>query len=341
MVVCATLLALALDSAGAPAPTLFGGLVTAAAVGILGRWPVTMPPLSMWTAQGVIGVTVAAQLDGSSLARVGEALPAVIGVTLATVALSVLAGLPLMLHGVGLVTSVFASVAGGAASTSAMAKDFGADDRVVVVVQFFRLLVIMATLPLVAVLVFGAEGPNSARRPLFWAGVEPASLLILAAVILGGIKVGSLTRIPAGALMVPMIFSLVLSAAAPSVQLSVPPVCLAGALMVLGAHAGLGFRRETLLVLLRLFPMVIFIVAVVLIGCAGLGVWLSAATGQSPLSGYLATSPGGLPVVLATAQSGQADITFISAVQILRLLVTMAAMPLCIAGLRTWWGRRN
>ena len=59
-----------------------------------------------------------------------------------------------------------------------------------------------------------------------------------------------------------------------------------------------------------------------------------AATGAGALDGYLATTPGGLYVVLATASHGGADTTFVLAVQVLRLLVMLLSAPLLARLLR-------
>ncbi len=72
--------------------------------------------------------------------------------------------------------------------------------------------------------------------------------------------------------------------------------------------------------------------------CAGLGVILARATGQSMLDGYLATTPGGLYAVLATAVGSGADVTFVLMVQIARLFVMLLCAPLLarlIAGPKT------
>lgn len=47
----------------------------------------------------------------------------------------------------------------------------------------------------------------------------------------------------------------------------------------------------------------------------------------SPLVGYLATTPGGLYAVLATAQDSDADVTFILAVQLVRVLLMLLLAP--------------
>ena len=61
--------------------------------------------------------------------------------------------------------------------------------------------------------------------------------------------------------------------------------------------------------------------------CAGLGAVLSATTGATPLEGYLATTPGGLYAVLATAFASGANTAFVLAVQTVRLFAMLLAAP--------------
>jgi uncharacterized protein len=61
---------------------------------------------------------------------------------------------------------------------------------------------------------------------------------------------------------------------------------------------------------------------------------LATVTGASALEGYLATTPGGLYAVLATASDSGADVTFVLAVQVLRLFVMLLSAPLVARWLR-------
>ena len=65
----------------------------------------------------------------------------------------------------------------------------------------------------------------------------------------------------------------------------------------------------------------------IILGCAGMGVLLASATGQSQLAGYLATSPGGLFAVLAIAAETDTSATFVLAVQVLRIFVMLLVAP--------------
>ena len=55
-----------------------------------------------------------------------------------------------------------------------------------------------------------------------------------------------------------------------------------------------------------------------------------------PLDGYLATTPGGMNAVLATATATGADTTFVLAVQVLRLFAMLLSAPLIARLLRRW-----
>ena len=55
---------------------------------------------------------------------------------------------------------------------------------------------------------------------------------------------------------------------------------------------------------------------------------LAHVAGLTPLEGYLATSPGGVYAVLATAVETGSNVTFIIAAQVLRILLMLFAAPL-------------
>jgi membrane AbrB-like protein len=107
------------------------------------------------------------------------------------------------------------------------------------------------------------------------------------------------------------------------------------AFLVVGLQVGVSFTRESLRTVGHALPAALAIIVGNIVACAGLGAALAWATGTSALDGYLATTPGGLYAVLATATSNGADATFVLAVQVLRLLVMLVSAPLLARLLRT------
>jgi len=69
------------------------------------------------------------------------------------------------------------------------------------------------------------------------------------------------------------------------------------------------------------------LIAAVVVLCAALGTLLARLTGATPLEGYLATTPGGVYAVLATAVSSGVDVAFVVAVQVLRVVVMLLVAP--------------
>ena len=70
------------------------------------------------------------------------------------------------------------------------------------------------------------------------------------------------------------------------------------------------------------------LIVVLGVATAGLGVVLADVAGLTPLEGYLATSPGGVYAVLATAVETGSNVTFIIAAQVVRILLMLFAAPL-------------
>lgn len=124
-----------------PSPVLFAAVVGGMAHALTSPTPLVLPPWGVRVAQGLIGITVGALVDLATLRRLAtEGVPVTL-VVLGTLLLSVGAGRLLALrHDVSPTTGVFSLIAGGASGVVAVARDLGADDRVVTVVQYLRVL---------------------------------------------------------------------------------------------------------------------------------------------------------------------------------------------------------
>src|SRR5690349_11338260 len=138
-----------------PSPVLFGAVLGGMAHALTSPSSLAVPAWGFRVGQGLIGITVGGVLQLSTLRRMVTESGSILTVVLATMALSVLAGLVLGLRrDVDRTTGVFAMIAGGASGVVAVAHDLGADDRVVTVVQYLRVLIVLLTIPVVSGLVF-------------------------------------------------------------------------------------------------------------------------------------------------------------------------------------------
>jgi membrane AbrB-like protein len=333
VVLGAVVVAVVLALVHVPDAALFGGLVAGLVRALAVPTRSAVPRAANTAAQAVIGVSIGALVQLSTLTAVGEHWLPVLLVTVGTLLLSLGAGLLLRLQpGITPVTGAFSMIAGGASGITAMARDLGADARMVAVLQYLRVLLIVVLMPVAATTVYGgtaASGSTAATGP-GW----PAGLVFTAGCAVVGTVVAHYTHLPVGALLGPMIVAAVVDLTGLSHGAQAPGFLQNAAFLVIGLQVGVSFTRESLRTVGRALPLALALIVVLILACAGLGAALAAATGAGELDAYLATTPGGLYAVLATATSSGADATFVLAVQVLRLFVMLLSAPLLARFLR-------
>ncbi|WP_300008426.1 AbrB family transcriptional regulator [Pseudonocardia sp.] len=329
LIVLTGLVTLGMAALGVPSPALFAGLLAATALALAGRAPDRVPERASTAAQAVIGVVIGVLAQPATLGAVARDWLPVLLVTAGTLGVSMGAGLLMgVRRGVSPLTGMLALTAGGASGLVAVTRDLGGDDRVVAVVQYLRVGIVTATLPLVAAFAFGAT-VGGASAP----GTGPGAggvvdLAFLAGCTAAGLVLARLVRVPAGGLLGPMVVALALSLAGLSFGADPPTVVVEIAYAVIGWQAGVRFTRPALRLVASLLPLATALIVLVMVLCAGLGLVLSELTGVTRLEGYLATTPGGVYAVLATAISAGGDITFVVAAQVARVVVMVLVAPL-------------
>ncbi|TFV48525.1 AbrB family transcriptional regulator [Blastococcus sp. TF02A-35] len=320
--------------AGLPSPALFGGLLAGLLRALVGRGPARVPEPAGTAGQAVIGVAMGALVDLGTLRAVAANWLPVLLTTVATLALSLVAGALLRLHrGISPVTGAFAMIAGGASGIVVMARELDADERMVAVLQYLRVLLIVLLMPVAATAVYGATPGSGAPTGDDGPG-WPAGLLFTVGCSVVGLAVGRLVRMPVAALLGPLVAGAVADLTGLSGGAEVPGPVESAAFLVIGLQVGVSFTRDSLRTIGRALPLALTIMAALVLACAGLGAVLAGITGASALDGYLATTPGGLYAVLATARDAGADTTFVLSVQVLRLFVMLFSAPLVARWLR-------
>ena len=321
---------------GLPSPVLFGALLGGMAHALTSGTVLGVPPTAFRVGQGLVGVTIGSMVSVAALARMRTDLAPVLLVTLGTLALSLLGGWLFSRHrDVSGVTGVFSLIAGGASGVVAVAHELGADDRVVTVVQYLRVLLVLLAMPIVTATVFASDHGLGQVRPGGSASL-PVDLVYVGAALLGGLLLARLGVIPTGALLGPLAIAVVLSASGwlDFDRASVPVVLQWLAYLLIGVQVGLRFTRASLASIARMLPLVVALIVSLIALCAGLGALLTLTTGVDGLTAYLATTPGGLFAVLATAADSGSDVTYVMAVQIFRLLVILLLTPPLASWLR-------
>ena len=331
----------ALGAVDVPSPALFAGLLVGTVLALTGWAPARVAKPATAGGQAVVGVVIGLLARPDTLATVaGEWLPVLV-ISLGTLVASMGAGLLMGLQrGVSPLTGMLAQTAGGASGLVAISRELGGDERIVSVIQYLRVGLVTATMPVVAALAFGASASGAGGSPDPGDGPVWVGIVVTVACSAIGIPLARLVNVPAGSLLGPMVIALGLSLAGLSFGAAVPSPLVDVAYAVIGWQAGLRFTRKALGTVARvLLPATTLILGVVAV-CAGLGLALSATTGMTPLEGYLATTPGGVYAVLATAASSGVNVTSVVAVQVLRVILMLLVAPYLARVIGRWTGPR-
>jgi uncharacterized protein len=315
--------------AGLPSGYLFAALLIGLVLALARPGAVKMPRWGFVAGQAVTGVVIGTYLHTSTITGLGTRWIPVILVSAATLALTTVVGIVMgRLPGLDRITASLGTVAGGASGIVAMTDELGGDDRLVAFMQYLRVLVIVLLTPLLVRIFFpghAAGGGGSSDGPLL--GDVGGWALIAVAAPLGALA-GRWARLPAGALLGPLLLATALTLSGVADGAQIPAVLREAGFAAIGLQVGLGFTMETLRLAGRLVIPVLASILVLIAGCFGLAWVLEQLANVSLLDAYLATTPGGLYAVVAVAFGAGANTTFVLAVQGLRLLVMILAAPL-------------
>lgn len=313
-----------LKLAGVPAALLLGPLLVGITCGLAG-FAVRPPKLGLLCSYTIVGCLVAVALGSAVGPAMLEQLPVLLMMGVATLLAS--AGLGWVLARLGWfhgATAVWGLSPGGAAGMVALAQEQGGDARMVAIIQYLRILMVTGSAIALAHML---TGPTTSPPLASWfPPLNVQGLLETLALAALGVVAARLFRFHAGAFLVPGLIGAALIAAGWT-RPSVPPVLAAAAYAVIGWNIGLSFTRTTLADCARALPRILS-ACLLLIGlCAALGALVSLLFDVDWLTGYLATTPGGIDAILIIGASVPVDLPFILSAQVLRVLLVLVCGP--------------
>jgi len=316
-----------LHLAGFPASFLLGPMLVAIGFAAKGA-NLYVPRPYLLSSQAIVGCLVAKSLDPSIIGTIAGDWGAILLVVATTVCASTFAGW--VIARTGLLpgtTAAWGCSPGAATGMVAMAEEFGADPRLVAFMQFLRVTLVVVVATLVSRMIFGvtaAEHVSDAGQPFLHQLPELLKTLAVAAT---GAIFARLLRIPSGAVFIPLICAAVLQGMG-LLTVTLPPWLLIGAFAIIGLWVGLRFTQETVLYAIRALPIMLVgtLTLIALCGVSALMlVWL---IDTDPLTAFLATVPGGLDAIAIIAVDSNADISFVLALQTVRLFVVIVTGPI-------------
>jgi uncharacterized protein len=338
------LLAAIFTMAHLPAALLLGPMLAGIVLSSNGA-RIGVPRRAVYASQTIVGCLIARSITGDIVHAFLKDWPLLLGTVLVIILTSGLIGWLIsrwrVLPGS---TAVWGSAPGGASVMMIMAGAFGADARLVAFMQYLRVVLVAAVASLVARIWVG-EGPSASLQSSWWSSIATTPWDGFAAISWGGFAaiswggfaatlliatggglLGMMLRIPAGALLAPMALAAVLEAMG-LVSLVLPQWLLAITYAVLGWSIGLSFNREILRHAARALLPITLAIGIMIAVCAVLAAVLVRAAGIDPLTAYLATSPGGMDSVAIIGAASKVDLSFVMALQVVRLVIVLMAGP--------------
>lgn len=324
LVALSLFLAVAFKLAQLPAAFLLGPMLAAVVMAVggasvpLGRSPVLL-------AQGFVGMMIATLFPPSTVAEIIRDWPVFLFGTLSTLVASFFIGwLVMRARIMPGTTAIWGSAPGAASVMTFMSAEYGADMRLVALMQYLR----VALCTVVATIVARCLGvPTTSASFSLFPPIDWLASLATVALVGASVALGSRLRMPGGAMLMPMLTGIAVAFSG-LFSLSLPPSVLAIAYALLGWAIGMRFSMEILAHAAAVLPLLLISVLALLGICAGLGLVLSHFAGVDILTAYLATNPGGADSVAIISSSTSVDVPFIMAMQLARFVLVMIAGPL-------------
>lgn len=327
----------ALQMAGIPAALFLGPMAGGVVAGINGA-SVRVPATLYRVAQGIVGVLIAQALTPRILATFREDwllfVPIVLSVLMASSLLGYLISRWHVLPGTA---GVWGASPGGATAMVLMAEAFGADARLVAFMQYLRVIFVAVAAAIVARF-FAATDGVPIPAIVWFPAIDPVGFSQTVALIALGVPLGVLMKVPAGAMLVPMVVGTALHISGYA-SFQLPEWLLVGGYALIGWSIGLGFTRQVVRHAARVFPQIAASIVALILFCCALAFLLSRILGIDLLTAYLATSPGGMDsIAIIASASGKVDLPLVMALQAVRFFfVLLLGAP--IARLVARWVR--
>lgn len=309
---------------------------TAAAAGGL---KIALPTPLRTVMVAVLGIMLGSGFSPEILARLGEwsiSLAALVGYIVVSGAASLLYFR--LVANYDRVTAYFSAMPGGLSEMILVGGEMGGDSRIISLIHAARVLLVVMLLPFAFQLLIGydaaggeADKPSASGPPLL--SVPPFDLALLGACGVVGFFGAKALRLPAAAVVGPMILSAAVhlagwTGAAPPFEL------VAAAQVIVGTAIGCRFAGVGARFMLRTVAIAAGSTTVLLATTVGFAALLHAATELPPAALVLAFAPGGLAEMSLIALALSLETAFVATHHVVRIFIIVVLAPAVFRSLR-------
>jgi membrane AbrB-like protein len=327
-------LALALGVAGGaifayfrlPLAWMIGAMVANTVAAMMGI-DVKMPRQFRATMIVVLGVLLGASFTPDLPSRVASWWPTLLALfAYVGIGTAVLYAYFRRLCGYDRATAYFASAPGGLNEMVLVGGAMGGDERMIALTHACRVLLVVLAIPFYFRF-FGGYVPPDTALPSVGGGdiaLDEAGILVVCGGV--GVVLGRLLRLPAYAMLGPMLLSAAvhmagLSAAKP------PALLVAVAQIVMGSAVGARFTGASVRIVRDAMLLSVGSTVMLMGITVAFALTLSRATGLSADNVLLAFSPGGLAEMSLVAIALQSDAAFVATHHIARIMIVITCAP--------------
>jgi membrane AbrB-like protein len=308
-----------------PLPFLFGPMAACLLAALSGVPLRALGQISVG-ARSVLGVAIGASLTPALVGQLPQMLIslAIVPIYIGTIAVI---GVPFFqrFFGFDRVTAFYAAMPGGAADMTLFGQQAGANVRQLSLVHVTRLLIVMIVAPLVLVHVYGAALSHPIGKPA--ADLPFSEIGLMAAAALIGWKAGERLGLFGAAIIGPLVVTATLTLA--GLLHSRPPLeAMLAAQFLIGTGIGVSYVGVTLR---ELRDTVTGGAAFVLIlaGLAAAATEIVTLSGlAAPVESFLAFTPGGQAEMAMLAILSGADLGFVIAHHLVRVILVIIGAPI-------------
>ncbi|WP_022706398.1 AbrB family transcriptional regulator [Paracoccus zeaxanthinifaciens] len=322
---------------GLPLPFLFGPML-ACLIGALARAPLRGFGQVSVGARTILGVAVGASITPALFAELPRMLTSIALVPLFILTIG-LVGVPFFrrIWGFDPATAFYAAMPGGLQDMVIFGTEAGGNPRALSLIHGTRVLIIVTLAPIFLSWGYGAQLANPIGAPA--ADIPAIELLLMVAAALIGWKLAERVGLFGASILGPMIVAMVLSLTG-LLHIRPPREAILAAQFLIGCGIGVQFVGVTWAELRRVVMAGVAYVFVIAI-LAAIFTWIVTSMGVGhPVDAFLAFAPGGQAEMTVLAIVTGADLGFVVAHHLTRIVLVILGAPV-VAGLMRRAARRG
>ena len=216
----------------------------------------------------------------------------------------------------------FAALPGGIIDSAALAEEAGADLRVVTAQHFIRIILVVASVPLLFLFIQGDAVGSSAGQTMATSDYGLSDIALILFIALVGLFVGQLTKLPVSHMLGPLLLALVLSVGG-FVEINIPPWMGNTAQYVVGTALGAQFSGVSRQLLVRGLRMGLLSGAYMLLLAAMFAMLLNQHVPANFGAMFISFAAGGLAEMSLIALSLNFNPVVVAIHHLVRILLTV------------------